>query len=235
MSSTHETYSPRAVLSRDSLRVLRTSPWKAFNTLERLLLLPLIRGSFWWCGIAWGQGWRIYGLPILQRHQQSRIVLGDYLELRSTVRSNPLGPSHPVILSTRRPAALLQVGDHFSMTGGSIVAEEKITIGNHVAVGCNSTIIDTDFHPLDPIYRQEHPLDAETAPITIGDHVFIGMNSLILKGVSIGENTVIGAGSVVTRSLPANVIAAGNPAKVLRPLQIDEKKYGIANSLNPHA
>ncbi|SUJ29323.1 Galactoside O-acetyltransferase [Sphingobacterium spiritivorum] len=62
-------------------------------------------------------------------------------------------------------------------------------------------------------------------PITIGDNVWIGGNAVVNPGVTIGENTVIGAGSVVTRDIPANVIAAGNPCRVLRPITDEDKQY----------
>jgi acetyltransferase-like isoleucine patch superfamily enzyme len=112
----------------------------------------------------------------------------------------------------------LEIGDNFAMTGGTICAAEKIVIGNNVAVGANCMIVDTDFHPLDAEGRRQHPQEANTVPIHIEDHVFIGMNCLILKGVTIGCGSVIGAGSVVTRDIPAHVIAAGNPARVIREL-----------------
>jgi acetyltransferase-like isoleucine patch superfamily enzyme len=168
--------------------------------------------------VGWGQDWRLYGLPIIQKHRQSSLVIGSRLNLRSTVRSNPLGPHHPVILSTRTPNAILTIGDDFGMTGGSIVCEERITIGNRVTVGANTIIADTDFHPLDPVIRQSQPTAGATKPITIEDDVFIGMGVLVLKGVTIGRGSVIGAGSVVSRDIPADVIAAGNPAQVIKPL-----------------
>jgi acetyltransferase-like isoleucine patch superfamily enzyme len=177
-----------------------------------------VRLQFALGGVAWGDGWRLYGLPILQKHQYSTMHIGARLNLRSTVRSNPLGPNHPVILSTRRPGASLTIGDDFGMTGGSIVCEERIHIGDRVTVGANTIIADTDFHPLDPIIRQEQPTNGATQPIVIEDDAFIGMNALILKGVTIGRGSVIGAGSVVTRDVPPGVIAAGNPAQIVRKL-----------------
>ena len=137
------------------------------------------------------------------------------MNLRSTARSNPLGPNHAVIISTRRPSAVLTIGDDFGMTGGSLVCDERITIGDRVWIGANTVIADTDFHPLDPQRRGENPLAANTAPITIADDVFIGMNTLILKGVTIGARAVVGAGSVVTRDVPPDAIVAGNPARVI--------------------
>lgn len=214
----HETAPPASLLSPGALRQALETPWKARNEIERLLFLPIARLQCALVGVVWGPGWKLYGLPIIQKHRRSTLVIGAGLELRSTWRSNPLGPAHPVILSTRRPGAALVIGDDFGMTGGSIVAEERITIGNRVTVGANTIIADTDFHPLGALARQRIPLDGATAPITIDDDVFIGMQSLILKGVTIGAGSIIGAGSVVTHDIPAGVIAAGNPAQVIRAL-----------------
>lgn len=196
-------------------------PWKARNEIERILISPFAWLSFMGAGVQIASGWKCYGLPIIQKHRSSTMSIGKGADFRSHVRSNPLGPNHPVILSTRRPMSELRIGTDFGMTGGSIVCEEKITIGDRVLVGANTIIADTDFHPLDPTVRRTNPLDGGTAPITIGDDVFIGMGVLILKGVTIGAASVIGAGSVVTRNIPANRIAVGNPAKVIRPV-IDE-------------
>jgi len=192
------------------------TPWKLGNEVERWLAYPLARLVFAFYGIPWGKGWRLHGIPIIQKHRQSTIRIGPGLGLRSKMASNPLGVNHPVILCTWQAGAVLQIGDDFAMTGGTLCAAEKISIGNHVNIGANSTVIDTDFHPLQPDLRLERPQDAQTAPIVIEDHVFIGMNCLILKGVRVGTGSVIGAGSIVTRDVPAGVIAAGNPAKVLK-------------------
>jgi acetyltransferase-like isoleucine patch superfamily enzyme len=195
-------------------RVMDTS-WKLTNELQRWWLLPWAKLSFALNGIPWKHGWRLYGLPIIQKHRQSIMRFGYGLGLRSLVRSNPLGPNHPVILCTWQAGAVLEIGNDFGMTGGSIVAAERITIGNRVTVGANTAIMDTDFHPLDPERRRLHPQEAKTAPVEIEDDVFIGMNCLILKGVTIGHGSIVGAGSVVTKDLHPGVIAAGNPARVI--------------------
>ena len=143
---------------------------------------------------------------------------GPGLCLRSSTRSNPLAPNHPVILCTWRAGSRLEVGTNFAMTGGTLCAAERITIGDNVAVGANTIIVDTDFHPTSLEDRKSKPDAGEVASVLIEDDVFIGMNCLILKGVTIGKGSVIGAGSVVTTDIPSQVIAAGNPARVVREL-----------------
>ena len=204
---------PEALLSVEALRQARAMPWKAGNEIRRWLMLPLAWRAL--RGVEVGGGWRLYGLPIIQRHRDSQIRIGCHLNLRSAARSNPLGANHPVIISTRRAGARLIIGDDFGMTGGSIVCDESITIGDRVWVGANAVITDTDFHPLAPETRRARPLDAKTAPVEIADDVFIGMSALILKGLRIGERAVVGAGSVVSRDVPAGAIVAGNPARVV--------------------
>ena len=202
----------------DQLLAAPAAPWKAWNRLLRWLAYPGVRLMFALNGLPWGQGWQFYGVPILQRHRGSQMRLGPYLHLRSSARSNPLGANRPVILATWRAGAILEIGERFSMTGGTICAAERIIIGNGVTVGANTTIVDTDFHPVDPEQRRLYPNEAATKPVVIEDDVFIGMQCLILKGVTLGRGCVVGAGSVVTRSIPPRAICAGNPARVIRTL-----------------
>jgi acetyltransferase-like isoleucine patch superfamily enzyme len=216
----HEVAPPDTALSVQALHMALDTPWRVRLEIRRLLSWPVARILFAWAGVPWGRGWRFYGVPILQKHRRSTLLIGDGLQLRSTPQSNALGPFHPVILSTRRAGARLVIGRGFGMTGGTICAEESIIIGDDVWVGGNCTITDTDFHPLRLEDRLARPLDGATAPVQIEDGVFVGMQSLILKGVTIGARSVIGAGSVVTRDIPPGVIAAGNPARVIRPLEV---------------
>jgi len=192
------------------------TPWKISNALRRLAIHPWVWIIMRFNGVKWERNWRFYGIPIIQKHRNSVMRFGSGFSLRSSPYSNPLGINHPVILSTFQAGAVLEIGDNFGMTGGSICAAERIIIGNNVAVGANTTIADTDFHPLTPELRYIDPQAAKTAPVIIEDNVFVGMNCLILKGVRIGKNSVIGAGSVVTKDVPPNVIAVGNPALVIR-------------------
>ncbi len=199
-------------------RALRATPWKVKNELWRWGIYPYMRLLFAVYGIPWGKAWRFYGVPVIQKHRRSQMSFGPGLQLRSSMHSNPLSPNHPVVLTTLRQGACLEVGANFAMTGGAVCAAERIIIGNQVVIGANSTIVDTDFHPLDAQRRRSGASEGRSAAVVIEDDVFIGMNCLVLKGVAIGRGSVIGAGSVVTRDVPPNVIVAGNPARVLREL-----------------
>ncbi len=117
------------------------------------------------------------------------------------------------------------VGEFTLLNGAIVMAEELVEIGSHCLISWGVGIADSDFHPLEPAQRL---LDSQalapffknrpprpklkTAPVRIGDNVWIGMNAVILKGVKIGENSVVAAGAVVTKSVAANTIVAGNPA-----------------------
>ncbi len=194
------------------------APWKITNAWSCWWAYPRTRLLFALNGIPWGSSWRFYGAPIIQKHRGSRMTFGPGLRLRSAARSNPLGPNRPVMLVTWQAGAVLAAGRDFGMTGGTICAAREVTIGDGVIVGANTTIVDTDFHALDPECRLRGPDLAATAPIRIEDEAFIGMSCLILKGVTIGRGCVVGAGSVVTVDLPPACVCAGNPARPIRPL-----------------
>lgn len=191
-------------------------PWAMGFELRRWLALPGIRLLFALHGIAWGHAWHVWGMPILQRYRGSVIKIGDGVYLRSWRSTNPLTPNHPVTLATRNASAQIIIGKDVGLTGTTIVAAERIEIGDRVQVGANSTIVDTDFHPVDLAERHADFLAGRHAPIFIEEDVFIGMNCLILKGVRIGAGSTIGAGSVVSKDIPPACVAAGNPAGVVK-------------------
>ena len=103
---------------------------------------------------------------------------------------------------------MIKIGNNCGFSGVSIVADLNVSIGNNVVVGANCIIGDRDGHA--------DILHTEPRPIKISDNVFIGMETIILKGVIIGENSIIAAGSLLNKDIPANCIAGGRPAKVLK-------------------
>ena len=108
---------------------------------------------------------------------------------------------------------------NFNLT---LVDDTHIYIGDYVMIGPNVTIA-TAGHPIDPCLRKK--VAQFNIPVTIGNNVWVGANSVILPGVTVGENSVIGAGSVVTKDIPANVVAVGNPCRVLREISEHDKEF----------
>lgn len=196
----------------------RQTPWKAVNEIRRYAALPFIRLYFALHGVHWGARWMIYGRPLIQRHAGSRIAIGDGFNMRNWFGSNPLGVRHRSILATWSASASIELGDDVGMTGVTLVAQTRVRVGNRVFIGANSTICDTDFHPLRGEQRDADPTAGVSRPIEIEDDVFIGMASFILKGSRIGRGSVIGANSVISGDVPPGVIFAGNPARLVRAL-----------------
>jgi acetyltransferase-like isoleucine patch superfamily enzyme len=175
----------------------------------------VMRGKAWYWGVRMGNGCRFYGPALFGRKEDSTITIGDGCIFRSGVKSNRIGIDRPCSLSTLTPGAVLTIGDSCGFSGTVIAAAESITLGRRVMCGGNTTITDTDWHGLHPSERRN---PGRTAPVVLEDDVFLGLGSVVLKGVTIGHGTFVAARSVVTRSLPPMVLAAGNPARVIREL-----------------
>lgn len=164
-------------------------------------------------GIEFGDRLKFYGLPVLVRTVNSRIRIGNNCSFRSDFTSNLVGVNRKCIITTLRRNSEIQIGDNSGFSGTVIAAAGSIKIGKRVLCGANTTITDFDWHGIMPDKRN---VPDEAKPVVIGDNVWVGLNTVILKGVTIGENTVIGANSLVTRDIPPNVIAAGNPCKIIK-------------------
>lgn len=126
--------------------------------------------------------------------------------------------SGEILLQPRVAGAVIDIGAGVLFSNNvNLVAMERITIGDGCQIGDLVAIYDSDFHELSPATRNRSP--GPSAPVSIGRNVWLGSRVLVLKGVSIGDNSVVGAGSVVTKSLPTNCVAAGVPARVIRSLE----------------
>jgi len=162
-----------------------------------------------------GPGLRIRGWPIARFARGSRVVFGRNVVLVSHSYFSEPGINHACVIRTLSPRAELIVGDDVGMSGCTICAAERISVGNDCLIGANVLIANTDFHPIAAQGRSYSKENVQTAPVVIGDNVFIGANAMILKGSRIGDNAVIGAGSVVTGDIPTDAVAAGAPARVI--------------------
>ena len=144
-----------------------------------------------------GSGLRIKGKVLVRG--PGRIFAGDNVSL-----------IHSQGLWARTETAKIKLGNNvFLNYGVAIIAAESVGIGDETIIGNDTWIMDSDWHGIDG-----H--EPKTQPVEIGKHVWIGIRSLILKGVTIGDNAIIAAGSVVTHNVDAFTLVAGNPAKEIR-------------------
>ena len=183
----------------------------------------------WWTrpippNVSWGDGFYCESAQIFRHFKSTKedaVALGKHVSCYAGC-SFSLGK-----------AGRCTVGDFTMLNGVLIMSEELIEIGSYCMMSWNVGIADSDFHPLDPAQRLQDALalapyyekrperpTLKTAPVRIRNNVWVGMGAVILKGVEIGENSVVAAGAIVTKSVPANVVVAGNPAVVVKQLEV---------------
>jgi acetyltransferase-like isoleucine patch superfamily enzyme len=156
------------------------------------------------------------GRVLIRIERNSFISIGNRVTFNNSTRKNFVGINKPSSIAVGDNAKLV-IGNNSGFSGVSIYCSLKIKIGNYCNIGGNVSIWDWDFHPMDYLDRRNSEIrKIKSEPITINDDVFIGANSIILKGVTIGKNSIIGAGSVVTREIPENEIWGGNPARFIK-------------------
>lgn len=164
-----------------------------------------------------GKNFRINGRIHCVSNTADGIVIGDDVRINSSPRSNPIGGDTRTILFAKGKGKI-RIGDGCGISNATLFACDSITLGNQVLIGGSTKIYDTDFHWLD-FERRMGELGGATSPVVIKDGAFIGAHCIILKGVTIGEKSIVGAGSVVTKSIPDGEIWAGNPAKYVRRIE----------------
>jgi len=191
--------------------------------LKKAWYTPIVATMARLKGIELGKNPRFFGMTYLRRSPHTRIKIGDNCSFRSSFTSNLVGINRPCLICTWFDEAVIEIGDNVGMSATVIGAKEHIKIGDNVMFGANAFVTDFDWHPVDPNLRHRSDL-APSAPTIIENNVWVGMNAQVMKGVRIGENSVIGANSVVVKDIPANVIAAGNPARVIKPLTSQAEK-----------
>lgn len=187
---------------------------------------PFINKFLFKCkDITFGQNMCILGKVNVINH--GKITIGDNFMMTNGHAINPISSNLQGVFYTES-GGVINIGNNVGMSSTRIWIHDKLTIGNNVNIGACVLIIDTDSHQMDYRMRRKDASDhfckeelqnnIKSAPITIEDDVWIGAHCIILKGVTIGARSIIGAGSVVTKSIPADCIAAGNPCKVIRQL-----------------
>ncbi|MBZ0294183.1 MAG: acyltransferase [Anaerolineae bacterium] len=174
-------------------------------------------------GVQHGNGLVLVGSPVIRMKPGGTIRLGRQVALYSRPTSNPLLLNTPCGLRLLETGARITIGDHCALSGTVICSAKSVEIGNHVLIGANSRISDSDFHPLSAeARRMDRNKGVASKPVVIKDDVFIGSGAFILKGTILETGCVVGAGAVVSGTFPPNSIIAGNPARVIKTLDVQE-------------
>ena len=141
----------------------------------------------------------------------------------SSEKTTPLDIHFLIVLAVARfwsrpvEDAEIVIGSNNIINNNSVIGcTSRVVIGNDCLIGDSVAIYDADFHNLSPERRRDQQFP--TAPIILGNNIWIGSRAMILKGVTVGDHSVIGAMSIVTKSIPPRTLVAGNPARIVREL-----------------
>ncbi|MCB5228744.1 MAG: acyltransferase [Candidatus Cloacimonetes bacterium] len=186
---------------------------KCFQALSKNILI--LKKSMGLLGdFKLGKGASINGSLWIRNYGKIRI--GNGFRCNSGKHHNPIGGDTVCRLVVYQNG-ILSIGANTGISNSTIVCQESVTIGRGVLIGGGCRIWDTDFHSTQVDARlSSRDASVKTVPVIIGDQAFIGGGSFILKGVKIGANSIVAAGSVVTKSIPDNEIWGGNPAVFIR-------------------
>ena len=169
--------------------------------------------------VRYGENMKILGKTNVVN--QGEISIGDNFYMTSGDAINPISSNLHGAFFVEEGAKVV-IGNNVGMSSTRVWIKSGLTIGDNVNIGACVLLIDTDTHPIDYIARRTSNEGAKSAPIVIEDDVWIGAHSIVLKGVHIGARSIIGAGSVVTKDIPSDCIAAGNPCKIIRYINTSE-------------
>ncbi|WP_298485357.1 acyltransferase [uncultured Maribacter sp.] len=169
---------------------------------------------FFLFGVKKNENLRINGILFLRA--KGNLKFGKNVVINSSFKFNPIGGQTFMSIVVNNNA-ILKIEDGVAMSNSSIYCVNNIFIGKKVFIGGDCKIYDTDFHSIHLKERIKEPQSGiKTKPVYISDGVFIGTGSIILKGVNIGCNSVIAAGSVVSKNIPPNEVWGGNPIKFIK-------------------
>jgi len=187
--------------------------------------LSIVFYSIIYRNVWFGKNGNCWGRIYLWKSPESSIIIGDNARIMSDFLRAGIAIYSRVKITAFANSKII-IGNNVALVGTSITCRmTRIEIMDGTLIGPNTIIIDSDVHSVwPPENRINTPGYENDRPIKIGKNVWIGMNSIILKGVTIGENSVITAGSLVKTDIPPNVLAGGNPARVIKPLGVDSGK-----------
>jgi acetyltransferase-like isoleucine patch superfamily enzyme len=185
----------------------------SYSTLKTVIKMKLLN-------IKIGNKFRCSGDMFLRKTSNSKILIGDNFIVNNKTKYNCAGILHKSII-VALDGGIIHIGNNVGISGVTIVAYNEIVIENDVLIGVNTRIYDSDFHPISFEDRKNDPSNIKTKKVVIGEGTFIGANTIILKGSSIGKRCVIGAGAVVAGVFTDDCVIAGNPARVIKKLNLN--------------
>lgn len=191
---------------------------RSIRKIREFFFLYFNRLIFYLSGIQYGKKLRITNHLYLNVDKSSKISIGKNFTFTSGEAFNPLCRNIKGCIYTIENAQI-QIGNNVGISSACLWIQSSLKIGNNVKIGGDCIIMDTDAHSLNYKERRIFQYDlknTKSSPITIEDDVLIGARCIILKGVKIGKQSIIGSGSIVTKDIPPCCIAAGNPCKVIR-------------------
>jgi acetyltransferase-like isoleucine patch superfamily enzyme len=199
----------------DVLRSLRLIATTYYSTIYCNVLFALN-------GVKFGAQLRVRGLPIIYIHRAGRMSIGSRCRFNSGYRNNFVGGEQRVAIQVL-PGGCLTLGDGVAISNTTLVCANSISIEDDVFIGGGCHIYDTDFHSLEANERVSKLNERiKSGAIRIKKYAFIGAHSTILRGVDIGECSIVAAGSTVVKSIPDYELWGGTPAKFLRKLTTKE-------------
>ncbi len=153
------------------------------------------------------------GRPLIRCARGGTLEIMEGVKINTRVSSNPVIGRQRTSLAVMAPGARMIIGKSVGMSGACICAAQCVEIGESTIIGADALITDTDFHTPGPGWTWSNDAAGTSKPVRIGKGCFIGARAIILKGVTIGDGVVVAAGAVVSRDVPPEHLAAGNPAE----------------------
>ena len=188
---------------------------------------PINKLCFTLNSVKYGKKLKVRGyVNVFKHYESASLIIGDNVSINSGSWANPIGNGTKTNFQLFRNGSI-QIGNHCGISNVSFTSAVGIKIADNVMLGEGCKIYDTDFHPISYSERMIPGNPEEyinSKEVVIDEGVFVGAGTLILKGVHIGRHSVIGAGSVITKSVPENEIWAGNPAKFIAEIEMREQK-----------
>ncbi|RZL69656.1 MAG: acyltransferase [Pedobacter sp.] len=205
-------------LNTKLLKILYKILKQSFLSIDILLSWSLTFIKFKLNGVHFSNDFISRGIPLVNVNLKGCFSIGKGFVINNGINYNMIGRQQQCFFIVG-PNAVLNIANNVGLSGVAIICYKKIEIEDNVKIGGNTVIYDSDFHSLNPEERNSQPENLSNVivkSVKIKKGAFIGAHCTILKGVTVGENSIVGAGSVVSRSIPNGEIWAGNPAKFIK-------------------